>query len=189
MDPDAINLEIADNTMTMRQKHAEFVLSLQDPEEFPEVKEITGSDEFSVPGATFLEMLDKVGFAISSDETRYVLTGMYVVGSEGRISVVGTDGFRMALYQQEVEGLKGFQGIIIPKRSIVEIGKMVGEDDRVRFVVGEKHVQFSTPSVTVVSRLLEGSFPDYENVVPRNNANVLTVEKTKFVKGSERWQR
>jgi DNA polymerase-3 subunit beta len=60
---------------------------------------------------------------------------------------------------------------------------MVAEDDRVKVVVGEKHVQFSTPSVTVVSRLLEGSFPDYENVVPRNNTNILTVDKTKFIKG------
>ena len=160
------------------------MLSLQDPEEFPEVKEITGSEEFSVSGgSTFLEMLDKVDFAISSDETRYVLTGMYIVGSEGLISVVGTDGFRMALYQQEVEGLKGFTGIIIPKRSIREIGKMVAEDDQIKFVVGEKHVQFSTPSVTVVSSLLEGSFPDYENVVPRNNTNILTIDKTKFIKG------
>ena len=52
-----------------------------------------------------------------------------------------------------------------------------------RFVVGEKHVQFSTSSVTVMSRLLEGSFPDYENVVPRNNTNTLTVDKVKFIKG------
>ena len=115
MDPDAIDLDIGDNTMTMRQKQAEFVLSLQDPEEFPEVREITGSEEFSLSGATFLEMLDKVGFAISSDETRYVLTGMYIVGSEGLISVVGTDGFRMALYQQEVEGVKGFPGYYYPE--------------------------------------------------------------------------
>ncbi len=169
MDADALDLDIGDNTMTMKQKQAEFVLSLQDPEEFPEVREITGSEEFSLSGAIFLEMLEKVGFAISSDETRYVLTGMYIVGTEGLISVVGTDGFRMALYQQEVEGVKGFPGIIIPKRSILEIGRMIEEGDEMRFVVGEKHVQFSTPSVTVISRLLEGSFPDYENVVPRNN--------------------
>ncbi|MGD0228983.1 MAG: DNA polymerase III subunit beta [Syntrophorhabdales bacterium] len=183
MDSDSIDLEIHDTTMTMKQKQTEFVLSLQDPEEFPEVREITGPHEFSLSGATFLEMLDKVGFAISSDETRYVLTGMYVTGSEGRISVVGTDGFRMSLYQHEVEGVKGFEGIIVPKRSIVEIARMVGGDDEVKLVVGEKHVQFSTPSVTVVSRLLEGSFPDYENVVPRNNANVLTIDKAKFIKG------
>jgi len=183
MDADALDLDIGDNTMTMKQKQAEFVLSLQDPEEFPEVREITGSEEFSLSGATFLEMIEKVGFAISSDETRYVLTGMYIVGTEGLISVVGTDGFRMALYQQEVEGVKGFPGIIIPKRSILEIGRMVGEGDQMRFVVGEKHVQFSTPSVTVISRLLEGNFPDYENVVPRNNTNILTVDKTRFMKG------
>ncbi len=183
MDSEPIELDIQDNTMTMRQKQTEFVLSLQDPEEFPEVKEITGTEEFSIPGLAFLEMLDKVDFAISSDETRYVLTGMYIVGSERQISVVGTDGFRMALYQRDVEGVKGFKGTIIPKKSIIEIGRMVGEDDEVKFVIGEKHIQFSTPSVTVVSRLLEGSFPDYENVIPKNNANTLTIEKLKFMKG------
>jgi DNA polymerase III subunit beta len=183
MDLEAIELDIQDNIMTIRQKQTEFVLSLQDPEEFPEVREITGSEEFSVPGSVFLEMLDKVDFAISSDETRYVLTGMYVVGSDGEVSVVGTDGFRMALFQKDVEGVKGFRGTIIPKKSIVEVGRMVGEDDTVKFVVGEKHIQFSTPSVTVVSRLLEGSFPDYENVIPKNNTNTLTIEKVRLMKG------
>lgn len=183
MDLEAIDLDIQDNTMTIRQRQTEFVLSLQDPEEFPEVKEITGFEEFYLPGAVFLEMLDKVDFAISSDETRYVLTGMYIVGNEGGISVVGTDGFRMALFQRSVEGVKGFKGVIIPKRSILEIGRMVTEEDQIKFVVGEKHIQFSTPSVTVVSRLLEGSFPDYENVVPKNNVNILTIDKTKFLKG------
>ncbi len=183
MDSEAISLDFQDNTMTIKQRQTEFVLSLQDPEEFPEVKEITGFEEFYLPGSVFLEMLDKVDFAISSDETRYVLTGMYILGYEGGISVVGTDGFRMALYQRDVEGVKGFKGIIIPKRSIVEIGKMVNADDRVKVVVGEKHAQFSTDAVTVVSRLLEGSFPDYENVVPKNNTNILTVDKARFLKG------
>ncbi len=183
MDAEAINLDVGDSSMTMRQKQAEFVLSLQDPEEFPEVKEIVGAEEFSLPGDAFLEMIEKVEFAISSDETRYVLTGMYIAGADGFLSVVGTDGFRMAFYQQEAAGVKGFSGIIIPKRSVLEIGKMIGEGEEVKVVVGEKHVQFSTPSVTVISRLLEGNFPDYENVVPRNNTNVLTVEKAKFLKG------
>jgi DNA polymerase-3 subunit beta len=183
MDAEPIELNIEDNTMTLRQKQAEFVLSLQDPEEFPEVKEITGSQEFSISGSAFQEMLSKVDFAISSDETRYVLTGMYVVGSEGRISVVGTDGFRMALFQREMEGVKEFKGTIIPKKSVVEIGRMVAEDDVVKFVIGEKHIQLSTSSVTVVSRLLEGNFPDYENVIPKNNANTLLVDKIRFMRG------
>jgi len=183
MESEDIELDIQDNTMVLKQKQTEFVLSLQDPEEFPEVREIHGSEEFSVPGAAFLEMMDKVDFAISSDETRYVLTGMFLTGNEGKISVVGTDGFRMAMFQKEVEGVKGFKGIIVPKRSIVEIGRMVTEDETVKFVIGEKHIQFSTTSVTVISRLLEGNFPDYENVIPKNNSNILTVEKSKLLKG------
>jgi DNA polymerase-3 subunit beta len=183
MDSEAIELDIQDNTMVMRQRQTEFVLSLQDPDEFPEVREISGSEEFSLPGSVFLEMLDKVDFAISSDETRYVLTGMYLLGNDGKVSVVGTDGFRMALYQKEVEGVGDFKGIIVPKRSIFEIGRMVTEDEVVRFVVGEKHIQFSTASVTVISRLLEGNFHDYENVIPKNNTNVLVIEKLKLLKG------
>jgi DNA polymerase-3 subunit beta len=183
MDVEQIELDIQDNSLTMRQKQTEFVLSLQDPDEFPEVREINGNEEFTILGATFLEMIDRVDFAISSDETRYVLTGMYIVGTEGLISVVGTDGFRMALYQQEMDGAKGFKGTIIPKRTVVEIGKMITESDEVKVIVGEKHIQFSTQTVTVISRLLEGNFPDYENVIPKNNANNLIMEKSKLIKG------
>jgi DNA polymerase III subunit beta len=183
MDSGTIELDIQDTLLTIRQRQTEFVLSLQDPEEFPEVREITGAEEFTLSGASFLQMLDKVDFAISSDETRYVLTGMYVVGTERMVSVVGTDGFRMALFQQDMENMKGFRGTIIPKKSIIEIGKMIVDGDQIKVVIGEKHIQFSTGSVTVISRLLEGSFPDYENVIPKNNANVLTIEKSRFIKG------
>jgi DNA polymerase III subunit beta len=183
MDIDQIELHIQDNLLTLRQKQTEFVLSLQDPDEFPEVREITGNEEFFIPGSTFLKMIDKVDFAISSDETRYVLTGMYVVGTDGLISVVGTDGFRMALFQHEMESIKGFKGTIIPKRTIVEINKMITENDEIKVIVGEKHIQFSTPTVTIISRLLEGNFPDYENVIPKNNANTLIIEKNKLVRG------
>ncbi len=183
MEPDIINFELKDNSLTLRQKHAEFVLGLQDPEEFPEVKEIVGAQQFSVEGNAFLEMLEKVQFAISSDETRYVLTGMYMTAAKGVLSVVGTDGFRMALYSKNVDGLDDFKGVIIPKRSVVEVGRVVGEEDTIKVVLGEKHIQFSTGSVVLISRLIEGGFPDYENVIPKTNPNIARVEKTTLMKG------
>lgn len=183
MDQGEINLDFADSTLTIKQKQSEFVLSLHDPEEFPEVKEVTGVEEFSMAGSDFLEILEKVNFAVSSDETRYVLTGMYMAGSSGRVSVVGTDGFRMALYQKELPGLNDFKGVIVPKRSILEVGRVVSEDEVVKFMIGEKHIQFSTPSITVISRLIEGNFPDYQNVIPKTNSNIAKIEKAKFVKG------
>jgi DNA polymerase-3 subunit beta len=183
MDADVISFDIKDNSLTLRQKHSEFVLGLQDSDEFPEVKEITGAQEFSVDGSTFLEMIEKVQFAISSDETRYVLTGMYMTASNGVLSVVGTDGFRMALYSKGIEGLESFKGVIVPKRSVLEVGRVVGEGDTIRVVLGEKHVQFSTGSVVLISRLIEGGFPDYENVIPKTNSNIAKIEKAKLMKG------
>jgi DNA polymerase III subunit beta len=183
MDSGEIELEIMDNSLTIKQKQSEFVLSLQDPEEFPDVKEISGSQELVVPGKTLLEMINKVDFAVSVDETRYVLTGMYMRGLAGKMVVVGTDGFRMSLCQREVEGLKDFKGIIVPKRSISEVERMVEESDEVRIVLDDKHIQFGTNMVTLISRTIEGSFPDYENVIPDNNTNVIEVERENFFKG------
>ena len=183
MDPDPISFDIKDNTLTLTQKQSEFVLGLQDSEEFPEVKEIVGTQEFTVDGSAFLEMLEKVQFAISSDETRYVLTGMYMMASGGILSVVGTDGFRMALCRKAIDGVQDFKGVIIPKRSISEIGRVVVEGDAVRVVMAEKHSQFGTGSVVLISRLIEGGFPDYENVIPKSNSNTAKVEKAKLLKG------
>jgi DNA polymerase-3 subunit beta len=183
MDSGEIELEIMDNSLVIKQKQSEFVLSLQDPEEFPEVKEITGNQEFKVGGKVLLEMINKAGFAVSVDETRYVLTGMYMRGSDGKIVVVGTDGFRMSLCQKEVEGLKDFKGIIVPKRSISEVERVIEESDDVRIIIDDKHVQFSTNMVTLISRTIEGSFPDYENVIPENNSNIIKLEKENFFKG------
>jgi DNA polymerase III subunit beta len=182
MDGGEITIEIDNNTLKIKQKHTEIVLSLQDPEEFPEVREIKGYEEFSISGAILLEMIEKVSFAISIDETRFILTGMYMKGMEGKIVVVGTDGFRMAQYQKEVPGLKGFKGITIPKRSISEVVRVVGEEDSVRLNIDDKHVQFGTDGVKVVSRIIEGNFPDYENVIPVNN-NMLVITKDMLLRG------
>lgn len=183
LDNGEIEFLFEDNVMTIRQKMTEISLSLQDPEEFPETKEVSGREEFTIPGSILLEMIDKVGFAVSVDETRYILTGMFMKGHEGKVVVVGTDGFRMALYQKEVDGLNPFQGMTIPKRSISEVERVIGEDEDVHIVIDEKHVQFSTEKMKIISRIIEGNFPDYENVLPSGNTNLAEVERESFFKG------
>lgn len=183
LDNEEIEFIFEDNVMTIKQKMTEISLSLQDPEEFPETKEISGKEEFVVPGSILLEMIDKVEFAVSVDETRYILTGMYMRGQDGKVAVVGTDGFRMALYQKEIDGLKAFQGMTIPKRSVSEIERVIDEKDDVHIVLDEKHVQFSTEKMKIISRIIEGNFPDYENVLPAGNTNIAEVEREAFFKG------
>jgi DNA polymerase III subunit beta len=186
MESGEVSLQIKENTLTIRQKQTEIVLSLQDSEEFPEVKEIEGFEEFDVKGKVFQEITDKVSFAISNDETRYVLTGMHMKGMEGKVVVVGTDGFRMALFQKEIENIKGFKGITIPKRSVAEIERIIGDDENVKIRIDEKHIQFSTDKTTVVSRIIEGNFPDYDNVIPQQSDNVAALDKEHFLRGLRR---
>ena len=183
LDNGDIEFIFEDNVMTIRQKMTEISLSLQDPEEFPETKEIVVKEEFIIPGSILLEMIDKVEFAVSVDETRHILTGMYIKGQDGKVAVVGTDGFRMALYQREIENLKSFQGMTIPKRSVNEVERVVEENEEVRIAVDEKHVQFSTNKMKIISRIIDGSFPEYENVLPSVNTNIAEVERELFFRG------
>lgn len=183
LDSGDIVINIDENIMSIKQKKTEITLSLQDPEEFPETKEIEIKEEFVIKGKQLLELINKVGFAVSVDETRYILTGMFIKGVEGEMVAVGTDGFRMALYQKKMEEIKGFQGITIPKRSISEIEKVINDEDEVRISIDEKHVQISTEKIKIISRIIEGNFPDYENVLPAGNTNIAIILREDFLKG------
>jgi DNA polymerase-3 subunit beta len=108
---------------------------------------------------------------------------MFVKGTEGEIAVVGTDGFRMALFQKKMKEIKAFQGITIPKRSVSEIEKVIDEEDDVRVFIDEKHVQLSTEKIKLITRIIEGNFPEYGNVLPTGNANIATVQREEILKG------
>ena len=89
----------------------------------------------------------------------------------------------MSLYQREMDGLKGFKGIIIPKRSINEVEKVISDKDQVTITVDDKYIQFRTSDIILISRIIEGSFPDYDNVIPEGNTNNLIIDKDALMKG------
>lgn len=181
-----ILLSLEENQLTIKQKRTEIVMSLQDPEEFPETKEIKEKEEIRIDGKTFLDMIERVGFAVSTDETRYVLTGMYMQGRDGELVMVGTDGFRMALCQRKIKGIKGFKGVTIPKRSVIEAERIIEDEDEVKISIEEKYVQFRTEKIKVITRIIEGNFPEYENVLPTSNPKIVKVEKEQFHKALKR---
>jgi len=182
LDNEEIELEVSDSTLTIRQKKTEFILSLQDPEEFPEIQPIEGKEQFIIDGKLLLDMIKKVIFAVSIDETRYILTGMYLEGKDNSIRMVGTDGFRMAILRSEMKGISNFKGVVIPKRSITEIEKAIEPGEKVKVSIGEKQVQFNTEKTTLITRTIEGTFPDYENVMPANK-NILSIDRETILRG------
>ncbi len=182
MDNGDIDITVDENVLALRQKQTEFVIALQDPDEFPEVRDIQGAEGFVVGSGVFRDMVERVTFAVSTDEARHVLTGMFMEAKEGILKVVGTDGFRMALYQREIEGLRDFKGIIIPKRCMLEIDRVFEDGGDLSISLDEKQVQFKGEKILLMSRIIEGNFPDYENVIPANK-NVAVVNREMFLKG------
>ncbi|HOP85230.1 MAG TPA: DNA polymerase III subunit beta [Syntrophorhabdaceae bacterium] len=183
MNEEAIEMELMENTLKIKQKNTEYILSIQDPNDFPDMTDIEETNEVKLDGDILLELIDKVSFATSKDETRYLLTGMYMEGKENTIIAVGTDGFRMALLTRETEGMYDFEGIVIPQKTLQELKRIIDEKDKVSLFIGENNIKFSTGKIMLISKLLEGKFPDFKNVLPEKNKNIALIDKKLFLKG------
>lgn len=182
MGQDDIELDIQENILKIKQKKTEYVLGLQNPDDFPEPTEVNENNEVVIDGGTLLEIIDKVGFAISDDETRYNLMGIYLEGKDNIINAVGTDGFRMAVLSREVEGIQDFKGIIIPEKTFNDLDRMLKESDKVRLSIGDTNIRFSTDRLSLISKLIEGTFPNFRNIIPENNPNIAVIGREIFLK-------
>lgn len=146
------------------------VVSLE-PKDFPELP--FGQTATGVPvrlaAGTLREMIDRTLFAVSSDETRYNLSGVYVEAADGGVlRFVATDGHRLALVDRALAEVKLGRGVIMPRKGLVEVRKLLDEtgEAEVTLLIGEKDVQITTPHVAFFMRLVEGEFPDYRQVIP-----------------------
>lgn len=183
MNDEDIEIELMENTLKIKQKNTEYLLSIQDPNDFPDMTHVEEKNEVKLDGDIFLELINKVSFATSEDETRYILTGMYLEGRDNSVIAVGTDGFRMALLTRETEGNYDFKGIVIPQKTLQELKRIIDEKDKVSLFIEENNIKFSTGKVMLISKLLEGKFPDFKNVLPEKNNNIALVDKKLFLKG------
>jgi len=147
------------------------VVSL-DPKDFPPIpvgpNAGGGGTAFKIAAGTLREMIDKTLFSVSTDETRFNLSGVYLESTEGGIRMVATDGHRLALIERSLKGVKIPRGVIMPRKGLVEVRKLLeqAEEMELTFTVADKDVRVQTPDVSFFMRLVEGEFPDYKQVVP-----------------------
>jgi len=146
------------------------VVSL-DPKDFPQLPlgvESKGGVAIEIAAATLREMIDKTLFAVSTDETRFNLSGVLMESGEGEVlRMVATDGHRLAKIDRRVPGAK-VERVIMPRKGLVEARKLLEEVDQgdVTLLMSPKDVRLSTPTVSFFMRLVEGEFPDYRQVIP-----------------------
>ena len=155
-------------------------------EDFPSMTAGVLPHKFGLPAATLRGLIDRTRFAISTEETRYYLTGIYIHVTESNgervLRAATTDGHRLARVEEPMpEGAATMPGVIVPHKTVNELRKLLDEvSDHIEIALSDTRIQFRVGPVVLTSKLIDGTFPDYERVIPKDNDKVLRVGKKDF---------
>ena len=155
-------------------------------EDFPSMTAGQLPHAFQLGANALRGLIDRTRFAISTEETRYYLNGIYLHAADladGKmLRAVATDGHRLARVELDLpDGAGGMPGVIVPRKTIAELRKLLDEvSGAVDVALSETRVQFKVGAVTLTSKLIDGTFPEYERVIPRDNDKILRVDKGDF---------
>jgi DNA polymerase III subunit beta len=141
-----------------------------------------------LPRAALKEMVAKTQFAITGEDTRYFLNGAKFVLRPDSLTLVATDGHRLALVEVPHKvGISDEVGVILPKKTLLELGKLLAEGDGdVLFEAGENHLFFDVGGRVLISRMIDGQFPAYERVIPKNNDKAIDFERERLTNAVRR---
>ena len=180
------------NEMVLRSGRSTFTLACLPPEDYPVMSAGELPHQFSLSAAELRGLIDRTRFAISTEETRYYLNGIYLHATKSNevpvIRAVATDGHRLARVEITApEGAAGMPGIIVPRKTVIELRKLVEEgEDEVQIALGETKIRCAIGEAALTSKLIDGTFPDYDRVIPVNNDKILEVECKEFAEAVDR---
>ncbi|MGE0119825.1 MAG: DNA polymerase III subunit beta [Dongiaceae bacterium] len=177
---------------TIRAGRSRFTLATLPKEDFPTMGSGDLPHRFEVPAKELRNLIDRTRFAISTEETRYYLNGIYLhATTSGDIRVlraVATDGHRLARFEMPLPtGAGEMPGVIVPRKAVGELRKLLEEtDDRVEVALSDAKIRFAFNDVVLTSKLIDGTFPDYQRVIPTGNDKVMEVPKREFAEAVDR---
>lgn len=156
-------------------------------DQFPKLPKLQDKQSLVLEQSTLKDMLVKTSFAMSFDETRYVLSGTLFIIDNNSITAVATDGRRLALVKKDLNQKIGFEKrIIIPHKTISELNKILSGGQDVKLIFGENQVLFQLQDVMIISRLIEGEFPKYQEVIPKQIKERMIINREGFLSGVKR---
>ena len=144
-------------------------------EDFPSLPDIEDEQPVRIPFPTFRAMIGKIFYAISSEESRFQLSGALLEQRADTLALVATDGHRLALVESALEGLDEQDGVLVPRKALQELQRFEGED--LQFRRSEHHLSFTVGRRQLICRILEGTFPDYERVISKDNDKEVIVDR------------
>ena len=183
---DNSEIEIISNDgklLTLRADGSRFSLACLPKEDFPIIDKDNLGNTIKINSKIIFKLIDKTKFAISNEETRYFLNGLYFNITKDQnssiLTLVGTDGHRLAKFSHNIEdNIDQVSGVIIPKKTIYELCKLLSEIDKdVHISISSNKIIFTIDNIIFISKLIDGSFPDYKRVIPKDNSNILKINR------------
>src|SRR5437762_514033 len=182
------------NEVVLRSGRSTFTLACLPPEDYPVMSAGELPHQFTLSAAELRMLIDRTRFAISTEETRYYLNGIYLHSTKSNevpvMRAVATDGHRLARVEMTApEGAAGIPGIIVPRKTVLELRKLVEEGEseaEVQIALGDTKIRCAIGEAALTSKLIDGTFPDYDRVIPANNDKVLEVECKSFAEAVDR---
>ena len=178
--------------LTIRCGSSRFSLSTLPVDDFPVMAEGDLGHSFTLKAVDLIALIEKTRFAVSTEETRYYLNGVFMHATEQEganvLRAVATDGHRLARIEMAMPtGADGMPGIIIPRKTIGELRKLIEEGvEEVQIALSDTKIRFTCGGATLISKLIDGTFPDYSRVIPTGNDKILEVECKAFTQAVDR---
>jgi DNA polymerase-3 subunit beta len=186
-----VEISAAEGKMQINAGRARFNLATLPRDDFPVIAEGDLPTRFELPAATLRQIVDKTRFAISTEETRYYLNGIFIhVSDEAQpvLKAAATDGHRLArVTVPRPAGAEGMPDVIIPRKCVAELRKLLDEvEGTVQVSLSETKIRFGLGSAILTSKLIDGTFPDYSRVIPTANDKLLRIDPRSFEEGVDR---
>lgn len=187
-----VELEVKENSLEVVCGSCQASFVGMPAAEFPPVPTLKAKEKYTFSSAEFCQSISQVAFSAATDEGRPVLTGVLLKIEDKDLLMVATDGYRLSL--KRISGMKGLaemeefkKGLIIPSRTLTEVAKVAHSEEEGKTIGlsidGEsKQIIFSTPEAEIVSRLIEGEFPEFDKVIPDEEETTITLEKEDFIR-------
>tara|TARA_B100001057_G_scaffold453063_1_gene497563 strand:+ start:1079 stop:2194 length:1116 start_codon:yes stop_codon:yes gene_type:complete len=192
---DNTEIEIISNNgkiLTLRANGSRFSLACLPKEDYPLIDKENFGTNINMSSKILFKLIDKTKFAISNEETRYFLNGLYFnitkEDNKNIVTLVGTDGHRLAKFSHIIQDkIDDVSGVIIPKKTIFELSKLLSEtDDDVEISISSNKIVFVIGEIIFISKLIDGSFPDYKRVIPNDNSNILKINREALLSAVDR---
>jgi len=176
---DEVDMEVdANQQTTLRSGSSFFKLNGMSSEDFPKMPDVEGDKNYAVGSGVFKEMLQKTSYASSNDETRMALNGVLLSFKDEKLTVVATDGRRLALVEHEIEFPASSEAdLILPSKTVMELIRTLDGEGMLKIKVSETQIAFEFANMVIVSKLVDDTYPNYEQVIPDNAEVRVPIER------------